>query len=288
MKYQIALMGIVFTLSGWAESANRILVPPDAHSDYQEFIGDRDPLEVTDFSGPGSSRRVAEMVLMQQAIAEAEVDIPIEFVPESSSEAIVEALSDGTALATGTTHWLSDLAPIYHSVRISTALLSRGDFDVGIYVHPDSIVDGDSEATLRQISTREWQRDWQRLEEAGFEALVHWDAWESQVAAVREGEYSFLIAPFQGGEDMTLEIDGRRLAPVPGVKVGLAGSRHLAVSRSHDEGAFFNSALQLGLLRLKEQGVVEQAYIDVGFLQPQVDDWYRIEVSETFPEWRIE
>ncbi|MEX1056687.1 MAG: hypothetical protein WED11_03050, partial [Natronospirillum sp.] len=124
-------------------------------------------------------------------------------------------------------------------------------------------------------------------EETGFEALVHWDSWSSQVRAVRSGDISFLIAPFQSGDDMMLELDNRLLAPVPGVKVGLAGSRHMAVSRTHAEGRFFNAALQLGLLRLKEQGVVEQAYIDAGFIQPKVADWYRIRVAETHPDWQV-
>lgn len=79
----------------------------------------------------------------------------------------------------------------------------------------------------------------------------------------------------------------RQLAPVPGIKLGLQGSRHLAVSRHHPNGAFFNSALQLGLLRLKEQDRTEQAYIDAGFLQPEVAGWYRIEVGRSHGDWQF-
>lgn len=285
MKYVIAIAIALLPFSAWGNA--QVLVPPDAYEGYQRFLGDRDPLTITEFSGPGSSRQVVEMILMHQAMAAAEVSIPFEFVPEPDADAIMQALVDGTAVASGTSYWLAELTPKYQSLQISTALLGRGEFDVGLYVHPDAVAGIGSSATLRQISTREWQADWARLEKTGFEALVHWNSWANQVAAVRSGEVSFLIAPFQSGDDMMLELDGKMLAPVPGIKLGLAGSRHMAVSRQHAEGAFFNSALQLGLLRLKERGVVNQAYIEVGFLQPQVADWYRIPVAEKFPDWEI-
>lgn len=265
-----------------------VVVPSEAYGAYQRMVGDRDPVTINDFSGSHSSREVVEMILMQQALAAAEVVLPVRFMPVDSSDIMIQALRDGSAVAAGTSFWLGELTPLHEDVRISTSLISRGQYEVGFYVHPDSVVLGDeSVSALRQISTRQWQQDWQRLEETGFEALIHWDAWPSQVAAVRSGEISFLIAPFQPNEHMMLELDDRQLAPVPGVKLGLQGSRHLAVSRHHPDGAFFNSALQLGLLRLKEEGRTEQAYIDAGFLHPQVADWYRIDVGSRHADWQF-
>lgn len=283
----IGLVGLV-SLSVLASAGNQVLVPSDRYDDYQRFVGDRDPLTITDFSGPGAGRAVVEMILIQQALAEAEVNLDIEFVPTDSSAEIMAALTEGRAIAAGNSYWLGELTPHFGSVYISTAVLSRGEFEVGFYVHPDAVVYGDEPvSTLRQISTRQWMEDWAQLEETGFEALVHWDSWQSQVADVRSGKISFLIAPFQQGEDMLLELDDRTLAPVPGIKLGLAGSRHMAVSREHPNGSLFNSALQLGLLRLKEQGVVEQAYVDAGFLKPAVDDWYRISIPDSNTDWRV-
>ena len=287
LKKLAGLLGLA-GLSVLANASNQVLVPSDSYNDYLRLVGDRDPVTITDFSGPGTGRAVVEMILIHQALAEAEVNLDIEFVPADSSSEIMDALTEGRAIAAGNSYWLRELTPHFQSLHISTAVLSRGEFEVGFYVHPDAVVYGeDSVSTLRQISTRQWMEDWAKLEETGFEALVHWDSWPSQVADVRSGEISFLIAPFQQGEDMLLELDDRTLAPVPGIKLGLAGSRHMAVSREHPNGALFNSALQLGLLRLKEQGIVERAYIDAGFLQPAVDDWYRISISDNHSDWRI-
>ncbi|TGG93226.1 hypothetical protein E4656_09195 [Natronospirillum operosum] len=270
------------------EPRNTVVVPPDALADYERFLDGRDPLNIRDYSGRYSSREVVEMVLLQQALAAAEVTLPIEFVAVDSGSAMKDALRDGSAVAAGTSFWLGELTPLHEDVRISTSVISRGQFEVGFYVHPDSVVlEGQDVSSLRQISTRQWQQDWQRLTETGFDALVHWDAWPSQVESVRSGEISFLIAPFQSNEHMLLELDDRTLAPVPGIKLALQGSRHLAVSRQHANGAFFNSALQLGLLRLKEEGRTEQAYIDAGFLQPAVHDWYRIEVGNSHSDWQF-
>ena len=293
MRLQLPLLALLLAglcqLSLPAQSAdNTVVVPPDAYSDYQRMVGDRDPLTIRDFSGPHSSREVVEMILLQQALPAAEVDLPVRFMPVGSSDAMIDALRSGRAVAAGTSFWLGELTPLHEDVRISTSIISRGQFEVGFYVHPDSVVLGDdSVSAMRQISTRDWQRGWRQLEDTGFEALVHWDAWPSQVAAVRSGEASFLIAPFQPNEHMMLELEDRQLAPVPGIKLGLQGSRHLAVSRHHANGAFFNSALQLGLLRLKEQGRTEQAYIDAGFLQPEVAGWYRIDVGGSHGDWQF-
>ncbi len=292
MRLRLPLLALLLALIPLSASAqateNTVVVPPDAYTDYHNMLGGRDPLDIEAFSGPHASREVVEMILLRQALAAAEVDLPVQFRPVSSSDAMIRALRSGEAVAVGTSFWLGELTPLHEDIRISTSMISRGQFEVGFYVHPDSVVLGDENvSSLRQISTREWQQDWQRLEETGFEALVHWDAWPSQVAAVRSGEVSFLIAPFQPNEHMMLELDDRQLAPVPGIKLGLQGSRHLAVSRHHPNGAFFNSALQLGLLRLKEQGRTEQAYIDAGFLQPQVADWYRIDVGRSHGDWQF-
>lgn len=264
---------------------NRILVSSAALADYHRFVADRDPLRITEFSG--SRRDVVEMVLLQQALALSGVHIAIQFEVENDPGQILQQLRQGSALAAGSTFWLDHLTPYHDDLRISTALVSRGEFEVGFYVHPDAVARENTDLrSLRSISTAQWKADWDTLQSIGFDALLHWDTWPAQVDAVMAGEVSFLLAPFASNEDMTLHLNDHTLVPIPGIKLGLIGSRHMAVSRAHPESALFNSALQLGLLRLKREGVVRQAYEESGFLHPAVGDWVLINAPGSSAAWR--
>lgn len=273
-----------------AEAEPALLVPEDVMADYERLLNGRDPLALEDFSGTGSRRDVVEMILIQQALEAAEVNLDFRFEVENSYEDILQGLVAGQALATGTTAWLSDLMPRHADTRITTALIGQGEFVAGIYVRPDNeqalqVSQADDLKALTGISSRSWRADWVTLEALDLGGLIDAASWSDMVSAVLAGEADFLLAPFQPTPGMVLTVGEQELVPIPGVKLGLVGSRHLAVSRAHPEGSLFNSALQLGLLRLKEEGVVRQAYTDAGFYHPEVTDWTLITPESRPPLW---
>ncbi|MFY0663919.1 MAG: hypothetical protein JXQ97_04795 [Natronospirillum sp.] len=287
----LALISVLL-LNTASASDNTILVPPDVLRDYHTLIGDRDPLTITDYAGPGSRRDVVELVLLQQAIAAAGVHFDLTFVEEPDYAATLDALSNGTALASGTSAWLNDLTPLHQHLYITTALIGRGEFEAGFYVHPDNqsaLEVGQTQAIqqLTGISSRHWQADWNTLSELPLDALLHSDTWPGMVDAVMNGGADFLLAPFQTSESMRLTVDNGVLVPIPGIKLGLVGSRHMAISRRHVEGPFFNSVVHLGLLRLKKDGTVRKAYTDAGFLHPEVEDWALITVEGGGSAWSM-
>ncbi|MFC3851814.1 hypothetical protein ACFOSD_04105 [Salinispirillum marinum] len=285
-RFFLTLLCVLY--SPWLMADNVVLVSSNAFQDYERFLNGRDPVSITDFSGPYSRRDVVEMVLVKQALHLSGVAVPFTFAAEDDPDRIIEALRDGSALAAGNTFWLDHLTPHYDELRITTALINRGEFEVGFYVHPDAVVRENSDLrSRRQISTAQWKQDWDSLHSLGFDALLHWDTWPDQVNAVMTGDISFLLAPFQNGDDMVLQLGENRLVPIPGIKLGLIGSRHMAVSRAHPDGALFNSALQLGLLRLKREDRIRQAYLDSGFLHPGVTDWVLINAPGTNTAWQV-
>ncbi|WLD58000.1 hypothetical protein NFC81_14985 [Salinispirillum sp. LH 10-3-1] len=292
LKLLIFALSTTVLLSTAAANNNTILVPPDVLRDYRILVGDRDPLTITDYSGPGSRRDVVELILMQQAIAAAGVHFDLTFVEEADYAATLNALSNGSALASGTSAWLNDLSPRHQDIYITTALIGRGEFEAGFYVHPDNLTALTASNTqdvqqLTGISSRHWQADWNTLSGLQLDALLHSDTWPGMVDAVMNGGADFLLAPFQTSEAMQLSVDSGVLVPIPGIKLGLVGSRHMAISRRHAEGPFFNSVVHLGLLRLKKSGTVRQAYIDAGFLHPDVEDWTLITVEGGGSAWSM-
>lgn len=254
-------------------------VPDDVLADYRQLVGDRDPLTITDFSGPGSRRDVVEVILLQQAIAASGADIRVQLVTANFPESL-EQVKRGELVALANSVWRNELTASWDELYITTALISRGEFEAGFYTSPSNrnalaATNLDAVKQLSGVSSRSWTVDWDTLTGIDFARPVrHADSWGEMVELVSSGQVDFLLAPFQPTDGMVLDLgNNQRLVPIPNVKIGLAGSRHMAVSRRHADGNLFNAALHLGLLRLKREGIVLKAYQDSGFINRNASDW---------------
>ena len=261
----------------WAQPLT-VLVPPDVWSDYERLLDGRDPLSISDYSGPGSRRDVVEVILLQQALERAGSRYELSFQIEADYSATLEALVKGSAVASATSAWLSDLTPIWTDIFITTAVIERGQFEAGFYTAPDNsralnAQNDEALRSLRGISSRYWEIDWETLTAFGARQLTHAQNWGQMVDAVLAGEQDYLLAPFQQTGDLSLRLADGTLVPIPGVKIGLAGTRHFAISRAHPASRDFNTALHLGLLRLKKDGTLQRAYEDAGFINTEVSNW---------------
>lgn len=262
-----------------------VVVPEDVFADYQTFLAGRDPLSITDFTGPGSRRDVVELVLLQQAIAKTDMEFNISFVFANFPETL-EMVKRGDAIATANTSWRNDLMADWDQLFITTSLIDRGEFVAGFYTTPSNRnalaarVPADV-FNLRGVSSRNWTIDWATLDSIPFvEPVAHADTWGVMTQMVLAGESDFLLAPFQPNEDMVLELgENNVLVPIPNLKIGLAGTRNMAVSRAHPHGGLFNAALHQGLLQLKQDGIVRQAYEQSGFLNTAVNQWTLIQAE---------
>ncbi len=262
-----------------------VVVPEDVYQDYLTFIEGRDPLTLTNFEHPASRRDVVEIVLLQQAIARSGLDFDVHFVMADSPQP-VDMVVRGEAVATGTAAWRNELIDVWNDVFITTALVDRGEFVAGFYTVPDnqralSASTRDDVLALVGASSSAWTIDWMTLENIPFEQpIVNAPDWPTMVNLVSTGQADFLLAPFQTGPGMALNLDdGLSLVPIPNFRIGLAGTRNLAVSRTHPNGPLFNAALHRGLLMLKKDGIVRDAYVGSGFFHPDVEDWTLIEAE---------
>jgi len=285
------LLSLLLSLPSGAQTLVPIAVPPDVLADYHKLLkhkarNQEAAVSLSDFSGPGSRRDVVELILVQQAFLAAGVPgMKAEFVPIANYEDTLAALAKGTVAATGTSMWLEDLFINHKDLYITTAIINRGEFEAGFYVHPDNLeamntLSAGDLTHLSGISSKAWKADWKTLSNLPLKDLVHVASWGDMVDAVATGRVDFLLAPFQTNIGMKLNAGGTEFVPIPQIKLGLSGSRHLAVSRKHPQGAYINAALNLGLMRLKKQGVVRQAYTDAGFFNAKVSDWKLI-VAQT-------
>lgn len=258
-----------------------VVVPPDVLADYRGWLADRDPLTMEGFAGSGARRDVVEVALLQRALVAGGEHRPIGFLPAASYERTLEELRSGNAVLLGTSAWRSDLAALGDAVAISRPLIPEGGSLAGLYVLPGNaqalaVRDAEAVRGLSVVSNPAWTADWTTLQALAPARLERTPTWAAMVRVVAAGGVDGLLAPFQSTDDLSLTAEGVRLVPIPGLAVRLAGSRHLAVSLRHADGAAVAAALDRGLARLEEDGTVARAYRDAGFANPRVADWTRI------------
>lgn len=264
-----------------------VAVPQDVLRDYALFLAGRNPLGITDYSGPHSRRDVIEIILFRQALAYGGIHQRPTFETMPSYARILEELSSGRTAVLGTSAWRTDLARS-GDVFISSPLVEDGQFEAGFYTAPGNAraLNADSPEKLRQLSAAcnsSWKRDWETLEALGVKDIRAVSTWENMVRLVRSQRVDFLLAPFQPTNALRLVVDGMILIPIPGIKVGLAGSRHFAVSKNHPAGKRLFAALQSGLAIMRSKGLIRKAYGQCGFFNAKTRTWRLLTAPNVIP-----
>jgi hypothetical protein len=90
---------------------------------------------------------------------------------------------------------------------------------------------------------------------------------------VANGRADYFIGEFPGADDLSQYVDGAKFVPVPGLKLVLQGSRHVAVSKWFPHSKQVFDAIQIGLKDMHFRGLIKQGYRAVGFYNPKVEDW---------------
>ena len=274
-------LGVMLSLSTQALLAKTLIVaiPKDVLADYQKFVGKQDVLQIVDFSGDNARRDVVEVVLLQQALRLGGNTDKIEFKTIDSYARILRELESGQVLIAANSIWLADLKPLGGGIHISQAVVENGASEAMLYTLPTNAhalkakTLGDVRQ-LRAISNQAWTADWLTLSSLKLPYLQSASTWVSMVQMVSFGRADYLLGPFPKTADLSMQAEGVRFVAIPQVKVRLMGSRHFVVSRRHPDGAGVFTAINAGLSHLKAKHVIEKAYTESGFQNPNFKDWH--------------
>ncbi|USD68052.1 hypothetical protein [Vibrio sp. SCSIO 43136] len=258
-----------------------VLVERGAYEAYLKFIGERDPLTITEYSGPHARRTTVELVLVQQALVLGGLNDPVEFVFAPNAGRLYQNLQNGTQVMLGNSVWKASMASAVDKVMLSPAIISDGEYEVGMYtiesngkaLAANSLSDVQQ---LRAVSSRAWHSDWATLSAMQLNLLHSTVKWSSMKKMVATGRIDFLLAPFQSSGDLSFVAQDIRYVPIPGLKLGLRGSRHFVVSQQHPDYEKVSMALQKGVSLLKQEGRFRKAFEQSGFFNDAVRDWVLI------------
>lgn len=163
------------------------------------------------------------------------------------------------------------------NVYQSSAVLQFGDFIKGVYTRPDhtALLKVKTVEELREytaVTSKTWFYDWDALERLKVKKVAV-PRYRQMGKMVENGRADFLIAEFPGANDLSQYINGMRFIPVPGVKIALLGSRHVAVSKQFSHSRQVFEAVEAGLKIMDQRGLIKKAYRNIGFFNPKVEDW---------------
>lgn len=179
----------------------------------------------------------------------------------NSARAQAELLKGVVALTLGLPRGdFSDNENLYKSM----AVLRVGAFVKGIYTRPDHVelLKARSLEELQKftaVSNITWKHDWALLERMKMRDLFSTPRYQQMVKMVQLGRADFLLSPFPKTDELSQMTDGFKIVPVPGIKVVLPGSRHVAVSKKYRNAKRIFEALQVGLRIMHERGLVKKS-----------------------------
>lgn len=273
------LLLCLLVFSAQAETLKTVItVDRDVFEDSRRFLNGRDALEITDFSTEYARRDIVDFVLIQQAVALGGIKLVVKFEPGNYDARNLRSISTGLLLIGLDTFWLSELEKLQEQIFISDPLIRRGEFIAGVYTSPHNsqALAVKSLAQLKElsaISSSHWHADWTTWQRISPEKLINDPSWPSQAKLVSRGWVDVMLAPFLPTMPFTMRGPDYELIAIPGVKVGLYDSRHVAVSRLHPDGERVFAALQSGLAQLRKDGRIVKAYTEAGFFHPAVANW---------------
>ncbi len=276
----LVLCAVLLSFNLTAEPV-RLLVEKSIHISYTKFLNGRDPLSITDYSGPFSRRGVVELVLLQQALHLGGLKTNFVFDYGPNYGRIIKQVRVGANVMAANSAWYSELVGYPDELFISDAVIKDGEFEAGFYTLSTnlkalSVKEVSDFSTMSAVSNKQWTADWETLSELKLKNLYNVVKWKSMVGMVIGGRADFLLAPFQVTPDLSFISRDTVFVPIPHIKLGLRGSRHFVLSRRHPDAERVKQALEKGLTEMLAQGTFRRAYTEAGFFNPKVKDWKKL------------
>lgn len=253
-----------------------IYIRDDVYHDYMRFLNGRKVQDIDDFSGQFIRRDVVDMIIAQQALLLGGFNKHFSYQIGKVNFRNTKLLEQGELLISFDSYWNEDANALNNKVFISDPVIRKGEYFAGIFSSPSNskvfkIKHLSDFNQLTSVSTPRWRTDWRTLSALPLKSLTREDEWLSQVRMVSMQWIDFMLMPLMPEINNHYVLEDISLKAVPNVLILLNDSRHYVISKLHPDGRFAYKSLQLGLQLLREQGQIEKAYRQAGFIPDLTD-----------------
>ncbi|HEX9048324.1 MAG TPA: hypothetical protein VF988_14960, partial [Verrucomicrobiae bacterium] len=276
------LLALVLGLSDAAAQSKmhlKISGVPLVLQSYQAWTATTPWDKIEKFDAPNANRQTVELILQMQALKAGGVDPEIELISAPNLERALVEVEVGRVDLTAETMWDRE---INETVLFKTdAVLRDGDFQKGLYVMPGN--DRALKATsledvhnLVGLTVATWAHDLDTLHDLGAKSIEKAPTSENMFLMLQKKRADFTLLEFSAKADLSTELAGVTLVPVPNCKVILRGSRSWVVSKASPHAQQIYDALVKGEKILRDQGRIERAFQESGFINGKVSTWKRL------------
>ncbi|RZQ53240.1 hypothetical protein C1E23_09930 [Pseudoalteromonas phenolica] len=292
MRYIFLVLSLLFSSLGFAKPPMviDIIQSENFTHRYQNFLNGRSVQEVNDFHATtkGSHIEIVEMILLQQALILGGIDKPIVFNPKPSVNILEYSdLISGDSLILARSVWHEDILDYRGSLYVSEPLVKFGEYEAGLYVAKRNLhlhnIQKNQLDNLTVVANPRWKVDWRALHNTELNIVSFIGPWETMLEMVETNVVDTMLVNFSVSETLELNFENRLYVPINNLKVFLPDSRHFVVSKRHPEGKVVFEALNKGLAILRENGTIEKALKQSGFINEKVTDWQTINIQMLNP-----
>ncbi|SMF18425.1 hypothetical protein [Desulfovibrio gilichinskyi] len=244
---------------------------------YQKLIEYRggDPLSISDYSSPYSSRPAISLLLLRQALHLGGIDADFVYISCPNPGRSLAEVKKGHAIVYSSDMWEQDFDD---SVYKTSPIIRRGEFQKGIYVKKGSplLTSTNVEDDLKNkipLVEHTWTIDIALLKSFGFKDMQTAPKYDLLFKMINRNRADFTILEFPRTNDLTLQDKTGDLYPIPNAKIVLPYSRHFMVSKINPQGKRVYEALEKGLEILRKNGTIERALRQSGVINDKVKNW---------------
>jgi hypothetical protein len=276
-----AVLALVLVPSASAKTHLRISANGAAIDGFENWTSSNSWSDIQSFKNANASRPVVDLVLELQALKAGGLDFDFELVRTATHELAKMAVIEGNADLAAETTWADEIDANSDKLFRTDAVIRDGEFVKGIYVRPADLehlkissLDDLRGCVGTVVST--WSHDVTCMDGMKLKGVVKTVTPEIAFLQIQKHAADFTLAEFSSSPDMHVEMRGVVLVPVPKRTVAIHGSRSWIVSKATPDADVVFKALEAGTVALRNNGTIERAYKESGFLNPRVSDWTRL------------
>ncbi|WP_291328541.1 hypothetical protein [Desulfovibrio sp. UCD-KL4C] len=244
---------------------------------YQKLIEYKggNPIAITDYSSPYSSRPVISLLLLRQALHLGGIDADFVYISCPNPGRSISEVKKGRAVVYSSDMWEQDFDS---SVYKTSPIIRKGEFQKGIYVKKDSPlltspnVANDLKNKIPLVE-HTWNMDIAILKKCGFKYIQTAPKYDLLFKMINKNRGDFTILEFPRNTDLIIQNKTGDLYPIQNTKIVLPESRHFMVSKINPQGKKVYEALEKGLRIMRKNGTIDKALRQSGVINDKVKNW---------------
>lgn len=237
--------------------------------------------KIDQFKNPDAIRPVVDLVLLLQTLKAGGLDFDYELALYPGYERAKVEASLGHADLSAETIWDREITEFGDKIQKTDPVIRIGEFEKGLYVLSTNeaalkVKSLDDLKNLVGAIPSSWGLDVELLEQLHPKSIEKPARIENVFLMIEKSRADFTLQEFSAKPDLSIEANGVRLIPIPGLKVAINDNRSWYINKDLPHSKEVFAALEKGLKTLRTEGRFEKAYKESGFISTTTANWKRL------------